>query len=255
MPYVVTTAPAEPALEAARAVRPPLRPRLSQTDAVLQGIKAMITGGHMDAGSRLPNQRDLAEALGVSGGPLREGVRALCIMGVLETRQGDGTYVTSLDSRRLLAPLGYMIELQTPEHREHLHAVRCMLESEAAGRAALGITAEQLAEATAVLESVRRYVFADQVTDPETIRAADVEFHRIVSRASDNEALAALVEVLADRALGARRAIAVDDLAQVRRAYDMHTAILDALKQGDPDVSRLLMREHLLAIEDCPGCS
>lgn len=224
--------------------------RLSQTDAVIQGIRAMITGGHMEAGSRLPNQRDLAEALGVSRGPLREGVRALCIMGVLEARQGDGTYVTSLDSRVLLAPMGFMIELQTPEHRQRLHAVRCMLEAEAAGRAALGITPEQLAEATAVLERVRGYVFADQATDHETIMAADAEFHRIVSRASDNETLAALIDVLTDRTVGARSAIAVDRVAQVRRAHEIHRAILDALKKGNPDMARLLMSKHLLAMED-----
>lgn len=218
---------------------------MTQTDAVLQGIKAMITDGQMDAGSRLPSQKDLAAALGVSGGPLREGVRALCIMGVLETRQGDGTYVTSLDTRQLLAPMGFMIELQTPEHRQHLHAVRCVLESEAAGRAALGMTAEQLAEATAVLESVRSRVLADQITDHEAIIAADLEFHRIVLRASENETLVALVDVLTDGTPGTRHALGVDWVAQVRRGYEMHTAILDALKQGNPDAARLLMSRHL----------
>ena len=69
----------------------------------------MIIGGQLKAGSLLPNQKDLAEALGVSRGPLREGVRALCVMGVLETRQGDRTDVTSLDSRLLPAPTAIKI--------------------------------------------------------------------------------------------------------------------------------------------------
>src|SRR6185312_14328886 len=108
----------------------------SQTDVVLQGIKHMITTGTLGPGSRLPIEKDLAVSLGVSRGSLREGVRALCIMGVLETRQGDGTYVTSLDSRLLLAPMGFMIDMQTAEHRRDLHGVRRILESEAAARAA-----------------------------------------------------------------------------------------------------------------------
>ena len=236
----VTTAAAEPAVGA----------RLSQADAVLQGIKAMITGGQLNAGARLPNEKNLAEAFGVSRGPLRESVRALCIMGVLETRQGDGTYVTSLDSRLLLAPLEFMIDLLAPERRHHLHAVRRVLESEAAGRAALTITPEQLAEATAVLEGVRSHVFADRVTDHETIMRADAAFHRIISQASQNEALAAMVGALADTTFTVRRSIGVQYVEQVRRAYELHMEILDALKRGDPDRARILMSHHLLVIED-----
>src|SRR3954451_6894905 len=142
---------------------------MSQTDVVLQGIKAMITGGRLKAGSFLPIERDLCEALGVSRGAVREGVRALCIMGVLETRRGVGTFVTSLDSRLLLAPIGFMIDLQTPEQRHDLEAVRRVLEREAAARAALMITPEQLAEAAAVLKGVRSHVFADPVTEHERI--------------------------------------------------------------------------------------
>lgn len=217
---------------------------------MLQGIKAMITVGQLNAGSRLPIEKDLTEALGVSRGALREGVRALCVMGVLETRRGVGTFVTSLDSRLLLTPVGLMVDLQTPEHRPDLHAIRRVLESEAASRAALKISPEQLAEASAVLERVRNEVFTDEAADHETIMEADIAFHRIVARASDNGALAALVDALADRTYPARRAIGVHHMGQIRRAYELHIAILDALKQGDPDRARLLMSHHLLATED-----
>jgi GntR family transcriptional regulator, transcriptional repressor for pyruvate dehydrogenase complex len=223
---------------------------MSQTDVVLQGIKAMITGGQLKAGSRLPVEKELTEALGVSRGALREGVRALCIMGVLETRRGDGTFVTSLDSRLLLAPVGFMIDLQPPEHRHHLHTVRRVLESEAAGRAARTITPEQLAEATAVLEGVRRRVFADRITEHDAILQADAAFHHIVARASHNGALAALIDALTDRTFTARRAMGARDGEQIRRAFELHNAILDALKQGDPDRARILMSHHLLTIED-----
>src|SRR3954469_8867096 len=135
----------------------PLTPRVagrSQTDVVLQGIKQMITDGRLGPGSRLPVEKDLAENLGVSRGSLREGVRALCIMGVLETRQGDGTYVTSLDSNLLIAPMAFMVDLQAQQHRYDLHTVRRILESEAAARAALFISDEQLADAAAIMSKV-----------------------------------------------------------------------------------------------------
>src|SRR3982751_4426671 len=117
---------------------------LSQTDVVVQSIKAMITRGELVAGSRLPIEKDLAVSLGVSRGSLREGVRALAIMGVLETRQGDGTYVTSLDSNLLIAPMGFMVDLQTRADSADLQSVRRVLEAEAAARAAVRITDDEL---------------------------------------------------------------------------------------------------------------
>jgi DNA-binding FadR family transcriptional regulator len=226
-----------------------LPPGLSQTDVVVQSIKAMITRGELGPGSRLPVEKDLAIALGVSRGSLREGVRALAIMGVLETRQGDGTYVTSLDSTLLLAPMAFMVDLQAPEHRSDLHVVRRVLESEAAARAATRITDEELATAGQVLEGVRQKVFGGPPTDIEAVMSADVAFHRVIANASDNGALAALIDALADRTLPARRTFGVQHEGQTRTAFQEHEAILAALAARDPDRARLLMSHHLLAIE------
>jgi len=228
----------------------PLPPGLSQTDVVVQSIKSMITRGELKAGSRLPVEKDLAEGLRVSRGSLREGVRALCIMGVLETRQGDGTYVTSLDSQLLLAPMAFMVDLQSPEHRNDLHTVRRVLESETAARAALRISDDELAAAGAILSGVREVVFTSPVTDHETVISADLAFHRVIAKASDNGALAALVDALADRTMLARRTFGVQHEGQVRTAFREHEGILAALVAHDPDRARLLMSHHLLAIED-----
>ena len=222
----------------------------SQSDVVVQGIKAMITSGQLGAGSRLPVEKDLAIELGVSRGSLREGVRALCIMGVLETRQGDGTYVTALDAGLLLAPMGFMIDLQTVEHRKDLHIVRRVLESEAAARAALHITPAQLEQASAILDTIRPLVLAEVVSDHESIMTGDAAFHHIIAHASLNGALAALIDALADRTLLARRSIGEHHGEQVRRAYDEHLAILNALRNHEPDRARLLMSHHLLVVED-----
>src|SRR5918994_2109476 len=97
---------------------------------MIDGIKGMLTRGELQPGSRLPVEKDLAAQLGVSRGSLREGVRALATLGVLETRQGDGTYVTSLDPGMLLSPLTFLADLQQPAHAADLLAVRRGLESE-----------------------------------------------------------------------------------------------------------------------------
>jgi GntR family transcriptional repressor for pyruvate dehydrogenase complex len=222
----------------------------SQTDVVLQGIKRMITTGDLGPGSRLPIEKDLAVALGVSRGSLREGVRALCIMGVLETRQGDGTYVTSLDSNLLLAPMGFMVDLQAPEHRNDLHTVRRILESEAAARAALYISDDQLAEAEAIMSGVSPLIVADDELDHEAIMEADIAFHHVIALGSNNSALAALIDALANRTQRARLWVGLHNRGHVRDSHGEHMSILHALQAHQPDRARLLMGHHLLIVED-----
>ena len=228
----------------------PLASSLSQTDVVLQGIKHMITTGAMGPGSRLPIEKDLAVSLGVSRGSLREGVRALCIMGVLETRQGDGTYVTSLDSNLLLAPMGFMVDLQAPEHRHDLHTVRRILESEAAARAALYITDEQLAEAAAIMSAVSPLVLAGEDLDHDAIMEADIAFHHVIAQGSNNSALAALIDALANRTQRARLWMGLHNHGRVLSSHGEHMSILGALEAHHPDRARLLMGHHLLVVED-----
>jgi GntR family transcriptional repressor for pyruvate dehydrogenase complex len=221
----------------------------SQTDVVVHGVKRMIIAGELVAGARLPIEKDLAAELGVSRGSLREGVRALCIMGVLETRQGDGTYVTSLESSLLLAPMGFLVDLQTPAGSVHLQSVRRVLESEAAARAALEIDEATIAEAEAILTGVEP-LLAGSVANHEAIMEADIAFHRVIARASGNPALEALIEALASRTVRGRmwRAITEDGAEQATHAE--HRAVLTAVANHDPDTARLRMGVHLLAVED-----
>lgn len=222
----------------------------SQTDVVISAVKDMITRGELSAGSRLPIEKDLAARLAVSRGSLREGVRALAIMGVLETRQGDGTYVTSLDPALLLAPMGFLVDLQTPSSSAHLQSVRRVLESEAAARAATRITADELAAATAVLDAIDPLLQAPTTADHDTIMEADIAFHRIVARASHNPALEALIDALASRTIRARMWRAISDGGAIAATQAEHRAILAELARGDGDGARIRMAGHLLGVEE-----
>ncbi|UFS58728.1 FadR/GntR family transcriptional regulator [Subtercola endophyticus] len=224
---------------------------LSQTDIVVAGVKDMITSGRLSAGARLPIEKDLASELGVSRGSLREGVRALAIMGVLETRQGDGTYVTSLDPGMLLAPMSFAVELQSPEAGANLQTVRRVLESEAAFQAATRISEADLAAAGHLLSGME-----ETITDPmaeidyEHMMDADIAFHRLIARASGNSVLESLIEALASRTIRDRlwRAISEDGAVQATRAE--HRAILAALQKHDAEGARIRMASHLYAVED-----
>jgi GntR family transcriptional repressor for pyruvate dehydrogenase complex len=225
-------------------------PSLSQTDVVVEGIKTMITSGKLSAGSRLPIEKDLAVALSVSRGSLREGVRALAMMGVLETRQGDGTYVTSLEPSLLLAPMSFLVDLHAEADASHLQSVRRVLETEAAGRAAMTIDDGALAEAERILSSVEPLLTSSSNDDYRTFLEADIAFHRLVAKASNNPALEALVEALASRTVRARMWRAISEQGALTTTHAEHRAILGALRSHDPDAARLRMGSHLLGVQD-----
>jgi GntR family transcriptional regulator, transcriptional repressor for pyruvate dehydrogenase complex len=221
----------------------------SQSEVVVDGIKKMITTGRLSAGSRLPVEKDLALELGVSRGSLREGVRALVLMGVLETRQGDGTYVTALDPATLLGPLAVLVDLQRPGNMVDLMTVRRVLEVEAAGRAALRITETELAQAGDALARMETLI-KQKVVDHQAVMEADVAFHRVIANASGNPTLSALIDGLASRTVRARTWRALHDEGAESRTHAEHQAILTALRARDPDAARLRMGAHLLGVEE-----
>mgnify|MGYP003852649743 FL=1 len=225
-------------------------PARSQTDVVIAGIKGMITDGRLGPGSRLPIERDLATELGVSRGSLREGVRALAILGVLETRQGDGTYVTSLDPERLLSPLGILAELHTPAHAGHLLAVRRVLEAESAALAASALTDDDLAALDAILDEVDGILASDPDMDLERFIDTDTAFHRRIAQASGNPALAGMIDSLVGRTHRARLWRAITERGTVRETQGEHRAILAELKAHDPERARIRMAVHILGVEE-----
>ncbi|TDC20528.1 FadR family transcriptional regulator [Streptomyces sp. 8K308] len=221
----------------------------SQTDVVVDGIKRMIMGGELAAGARLPVEKDLAAQLGVSRSSLREGVRALTMTGVLETRQGAGTYVTALDPRILMSPMTFLADLQRPESVVELQSVRRVLEVEAAGRAALRISDAELASAEGILATMDELLNGPGSPSHEAVMEADIAFHRVIAGACGNATLEALIEALASRTVRARLWRAINEEGTELVTHREHRAILAALRSRDPDASRLRMGVHLLAVE------
>lgn len=214
----------------------------------------MITTGELEAGSRLPIERDLAARLGVSRGSLREGVRALAMLGVLEPRQGDGTYVTALDASLLLSPIGLLSELQTPGEAIHLLAVRRVLETESAGLAAHRLSDADLDTLEELLAGVDNRLTGEMTdADAEAFIEADTQFHAIIARASGNPALAALIEGLVGRTFRARLWRAIRDQGTVHKAHAEHRAILGELRRRDAERARVRMAAHVLDVEQFAG--
>lgn len=240
---------ASPPLANEGAVAQP-QPALSQTDVVVDGIKRMIISGQLGPGARLPREKDLAVEFNVSRGSLREGVRALAIMGVLETRQGDGTYVTSLDASLLLAPMGFLVDLGAESNAFHLQAVRRVLETEAAGRAALLIDDARVQQATDILAAVEPLIHSTGDEHFSAFIEADIAFHRVIAHASQNPALEALIEALATRTVRARLWRAITQKEALESTHREHHAILRAIAERDPEAAQIRMGAHLLAVQE-----
>ncbi|MEV4689395.1 FadR/GntR family transcriptional regulator [Microbacterium sp. LWH3-1.2] len=224
-------------------------PNRSQTDVVIHGIKAMIVDGSLSAGSRLPIEKELAAALGVSRGPLREGVRALVILGVLETRQGDGTYVTSLDPSVLMSSLAFLADLRDPSTSGQLLQVRRFLEVESAALAATCIDESGLSELEAILDRMDASTADLDAMDVEAFIDGDSEFHSRIAQATENPTLAAFIDSLVGRTMRIRIGRAVREGGSIAATQAEHRAIVDQLRAGSPDGARIRMAAHILGVE------
>ncbi|MGP4113690.1 FadR/GntR family transcriptional regulator [Streptomyces sp. 4N509B] len=222
---------------------------MSRTEEVVDGIKRMILEGRLRPGDRLPIEKDLAETLGVSRGPLREGVSALSILGILNTRQGDGTYVTNLDVTRLLAPMGFVVDIQGDSTAANTHAVRRILECEAARLAATRITDEALREAGDLLDEAAQIV-GRAPEEHERLIEVDIAFHRIIAAHSDNPVLAGLIEAFAGRTVRGRLWRSLHEEGADLRTHEEHVAILKALQTRDAETARIRMANHLIGVEE-----
>ena len=181
---------------------PPARPTqetsmAALTDQAIAKIKDLIMSGEFAAASKLPKEQELAQRLGLSRNSLREAVRALTLIGVLEPRVGDGTYVTSLEPELLLTGMGFVSDLLTGPTLLELHQVRRILEPVATGMATARLNE---ADFTALEGCLARMDIAETT---QAFIAADEEFHRIIVTASGNATLASLIQNLSGGTLRA----------------------------------------------------
>src|SRR5579859_3365061 len=213
------------------------------TDEAIEKIKAMITSGALRAGDRLPREADLAAELGLSRSSLREAVRALSLVNILDVRRGDGTYVTSLEPRLLLEAVGFIVDFHRDDRALEFLRVRRILEPAATAMAAERITPADVAGLRALLGQ------AGPQPDPELLVRNDLEFHRRIIALSGNSVLAALLESMAGPTTRARVWRGLTQKGVNARTVAEHGAILDALAAGDPEVARSWATVHIAGVE------
>lgn len=205
-------------------------------DAAVQSIRAEITAGRWPVGARLPNETSLSEELGVSRSTLREAVRGLVAQGILETRQGAGTFVKALSDNA-----ASLDRIRRASLRDRFE-IRALLEAEAARLAALRATPDAVAEMRALLHMRGERVGPKD----EDFLARDFAFHQAVVAASGNKAL---MEIYGFFSSSIREAIgATFDSELPEPDLEAHSKIVDAIANGDADEAAAATRGFMAPI-------
>src|SRR6266481_3395721 len=205
---------------------------------VVEHVRSLISSGEVHPGDRLPPERELARKLKISRSSLRAGIGFLSAMGVLKSRHGAGTFVSSgppaLDSSSLsvLGALHGFLPWQMFE-------ARLVLESNVAALAAERATDEHIAELAE--EVAEMYAALD---DPQEYLIHDVRFHRTIARASGNPILGTLMETITANLYDNRR-LTAGHSQSLKESAETHREIFRAIRSHNPTQARVTMEQHL----------
>jgi DNA-binding FadR family transcriptional regulator len=217
---------------------------MALTDAAIERIKEMIVSGALQPGERLPKEDDLARTLGISRNSLREAVRALTLVRILDVRQGDGTYVTSLEPRLLLDAVSFVADFHRDDSVLYLIEVRRMLEPQATALAARRIKRADVERLVALVDEV------DAASDVETLVANDLTFHRRIAEACGNPVLIALLDSVSVPTARARVWRGLTEDRALERTLAEHHEIVDALARHEPEIAAARAAAHISGLED-----
>jgi GntR family transcriptional repressor for pyruvate dehydrogenase complex len=214
----------------------------SLSEQISERLLSLIRERKLRPGDKLPPERELAAAMQVSRPSLREALRALSIMNVIEIRQGAGTYVTSLEPALLVEHLDFVFSLDDSTFLD-LFDARKILEVGIVALAAERITDEEIAGLDACLAKSK-----EAVTDHQSFLQADIELHERITAAARNPILSRFMASIS-RLGRASRARTVEIPGVPEQSLADHEAIVAALKARDPQAARQAMLHHLNHVE------
>jgi DNA-binding FadR family transcriptional regulator len=212
--------------------------RESVAELVAGRIMDLVRRGELKPGDQLPAERDLAQSLNVSRPSLREAIRGLSILGVVQTRQGGGAYISPLDAEALLGPIQFYLSLEDMNVAE-LYEARMLIESDVARRAAVHMTDPEIDALGRILKAQR-----DTLGDPDAFRASDFAFHMALWTGARNAFLKRIGESLNVIGLDFRRR-ASETHGVLEQSLKDHAALLEALRDRDADAAACAASAHM----------
>jgi GntR family transcriptional repressor for pyruvate dehydrogenase complex len=197
----------------------------------------------LQPGDKLPSERELAEMLQVSRGSIRDAIRGLELMGMVEPRQGAGTIVREVSAESLTNPFANALK-----HRQELVGelldFRKMLEPPLAARAATHASPDEISEMEEILQRQEA-----KLSQGEASIAEDAEFHYSVALASGNSVVLKVLDILMDL-LRETRKRSLQVKGRPQKSLAGHRRILAAIKRRDAEAAKAAMRRHIEDVEE-----
>jgi GntR family transcriptional repressor for pyruvate dehydrogenase complex len=215
-------------------------------DKVYEGVAKQIERlilKKLRPGDKLPSERELAEMLAVSRSSIRDAIRSLELMGMVEPRQGAGTIVREVSSDSLVNPLANARK-RKEELLGELLDFRKMLEPPLAARAATRVSADEISEMEEILERQE-----EKLRGGDSTIAEDSEFHYAIALASGNSVVLKVLDTLMDLLRDSReRSLQVE--GRPPKSLAGHRRILAAIKRHDAEAAKVAMRRHIEDVEE-----
>ncbi|MDR3565693.1 MAG: FadR/GntR family transcriptional regulator [Negativicutes bacterium] len=216
-------------------VKPIIRRQVSAE--IVEQILGNIANGIWSPGTKLPSENELSRLFDTSRVPVREALQKLAAMGVVHTRQGEGTYVLEVTPGMLMNPLLPLLA-QSRKNMMEILQYRLIVEAESAALAALNaddVDLARMAEVLAEMDRIRQPVVAFAV--------ADLGFHLEIARATKNSLLFAVSNIIRD--ILVRYYNKINTIMGIERALKYHPLIFAAIRDRDPVSARRWMQEHI----------
>jgi GntR family transcriptional regulator, transcriptional repressor for pyruvate dehydrogenase complex len=217
-------------------------------EEVTEAIQGMIRSGELQPGDKLDSVQQLAENFQVGRSAIREALTALRAMGLIEIRQGEGTYVKEFETEQISLPLSTAI-LMNPEDTAHLLEVRKILETGTVFSAAQKRTDIQLQAMEGALNEMKGASGNEEIGEK-----ADLQFHLAIAESSQNPLLISLMNhvsgLIGETMKETRRLWLYSKQTTTDRLYEEHYSIYEAIKNQDAETARNLMLMHIENVEE-----
>lgn len=213
----------------------------SVSEEVLKEFKRLISSGEWKAGEKIPSENELAQIMGVSRVSIRSALEKLKSIGLVESRQGGGTFVCAADGSQCMNAL-FPVAMLGDEQQEYVLEFRRILECEQARLVALRADEEDLEDLGKNLEKMKK-----MKDDYPAFAEADLEFHMLLAKGCKNPLMIQTSQILREAILG--NICFSGDSRDVEEALACHERLLEAILERDGEKACQIMKEHMREAE------
>lgn len=218
-------------------------------EEIVDQIKHLIAEGKLKPGDKLLAERDLADRFQVSRASVREAIRTLEMLAIIDIRPGEGTFVRGTETDDIIRPLAMFLAVERNSLLD-MFEMRRIFETATASLAAQRATFEELDQIESMLANMRERL---NLQDSEKGEEFDAAFHYAVAEATHNSLLTKLFKTVSEEFAKAnsvaRRQLYQDNVQNAQRIIDQHSEILQAIRSGSPQKASEAMLAHLAFAE------